>query len=187
MNGLQDGTPYAGRPVGNSPEFMPLYNSLNIDILDSLHFHYVLSRFVLDEEGTDEEERNMCFIFSTPKEITGGLKRIWESKMGTHSSERIIQDVDLALKALEIVYRANGYAVEGLADRNGHRRKMVGEGESVSWGGARTKGKGSKCKLTKEMFFYSDLSKLCMNKKHNITEFFPDTTVFYDYKTCVAR
>ena len=24
LNGLQDGTPYSGRPVGNSPEFMPL-------------------------------------------------------------------------------------------------------------------------------------------------------------------
>ena len=48
------------------------------------------------------------------------LKRIWESKMGTPSSARIIEDVDLALKALEIVYRANGAAVEGVADRNGH-------------------------------------------------------------------
>ena len=48
--------------------------------------------------------------------------------MGTPSLERIIQYVDLALKALEIVYRANGAAVEGLADRNGHRRKVVGEG-----------------------------------------------------------
>ena len=36
MNGLQDGTPYAGRPVGNSPEFMPLDNSLNRDILHCL-------------------------------------------------------------------------------------------------------------------------------------------------------
>ena len=29
MNGLQDRTPYDGRPVGNSPDFMPLDNSLN--------------------------------------------------------------------------------------------------------------------------------------------------------------
>ena len=29
MNGLQDGIPYAGLPVGNSPEFMSLDNSLN--------------------------------------------------------------------------------------------------------------------------------------------------------------
>ena len=46
--------------------------------------------------------------------------------MGTPSSARILQDVDLALKALEIVYRTNGAEVEGLADSNGHRWKMVG-------------------------------------------------------------
>ena len=32
MNGLEYGTPYDGRPVGNIPEFMPLDNSLNRDI-----------------------------------------------------------------------------------------------------------------------------------------------------------
>ena len=70
MNGLQDRTPYDGRPVSNSPEFLPLDNSLNIDILHCLRFHCVLSRFVLDGEGTDEEERNMKFSFSTPREIS---------------------------------------------------------------------------------------------------------------------
>ena len=96
--------------------------------------------------------------------------------MGTPSLARIIQDVDLASKALEIVYHANGAVVEGLADRNGHRRKVVGEGKSVSWGGARTKGKGRKCEITKNMFLHSDLLKLCLKKKRNISEFFPDTT-----------
>ena len=67
MNGLHDGIPYAGRPVGNIPEFMPLDNSLNRDILHSLRFHCVLSRFVLDWEGTDKEESNMRFSLSTPK------------------------------------------------------------------------------------------------------------------------
>ena len=105
----------------------------------------------------------MRFSFSTPKEISRGLKRIWESKMGTPSLARIIQDVDLASKALEIVYRANGAVVEGLADRNGHRRKVVGEGNSVSWGGARAKGKGRECEITKKMFFHSDMLKLCLN------------------------
>ena len=56
--------------------------------------------------------------------------------MGTPSLGRIIQDVDLALTALEIFQRADRAAVEGLADRNGHRQKVVGEGKSVSWGGA---------------------------------------------------
>ena len=69
MNVLQDGTPYTGSPVGNSPEFMPLDNSLNRDILHCLRFHCVFSRFVLDWEGTDEEESNMSFSFSTLREI----------------------------------------------------------------------------------------------------------------------
>ena len=128
MNGLQYGTPSDGRPVGNIPEFMPLDNSLNRYILHSLRFHCVLSHFFLDGEGTEEEERNMRFSFSTPKEIAKGLKPIQESKMGTPSLARIIQDIDLALKALEMVYRENGDSVEGLADRNGHRQKVVGEG-----------------------------------------------------------
>ena len=111
MNRLQDGKAYAGPPIGNSPKFMPLDNSLNRDILHSLRFHFVLSRFLLDGEGTDEEERNMRFSFSTPEEITRGLKCIRESKMGTPSSARIIQDVDLALKLLDIVKCSNGAAV----------------------------------------------------------------------------
>ena len=41
--------------------------------------------------------------------------------MGTLSSARIIQYVDLALKALEIFHHANVDAVDGLADGNGHR------------------------------------------------------------------
>ena len=73
--------------------------------------------------------------------------------MGTPSLARIIQDVYMALKALEIFYRENGAAVEGLADRNGHRLEMVGEGKSFSWGGARNKGKGRECEITKDMFF----------------------------------
>ena len=135
---------------------------------------------MLDGEGTDKEERNMIFSFSTPKEIARGMKHLWESNTGTPSSARIIQDVDLALKASEIVYYENEASVEGLDDRNGHRRKVVGEGKSVSWGGARTKGKGRECELTKKMFLHSDLLKLCLKKKRNITEFFPDKTVFYD-------
>ena len=54
--------------------------------------------------------------------------------MGTPSSERIIQEVDLALKELEIFYLANGAAVEGLADSNGYRRKVVDEGDMCQLG-----------------------------------------------------
>ena len=99
--------------------------------------------------------------------------------MGTPSSARIIQDVNLALKALEIVYRANVAAVEGLSDRSGHRRNLVGKGKSVSCGGARTKGEGRECKLAKKMLFHCYLLKLCHMKRQKISEFLPDTTVFY--------
>ena len=33
FNGMQDGTYYARRPVGNSPGFVPLYHSINKYIL----------------------------------------------------------------------------------------------------------------------------------------------------------
>ena len=122
----------------------------------------------------------MCFSFSTPREIARGLKRLWDSKIGTPSLARIVQDIDLALRAWEIVYRENGAAVEGLADRNGHRRKVVGKGESVRCGGARTKGEGRECELAKKMLFHSDLLKLCLMKRRRISELFPDTTIFYD-------
>ena len=112
--------------------------------------------------------------------IARGIKCIWELKIRTPSSARIIKDVDLVLKALEIFYHANGAAGEGLTDRNGHRRKELGKGKRVSWGGARTKGVGRECELTKKMFFHNYFLQLCLKKKRNITEFFPDTTVFYD-------
>ena len=54
LNGLQDGTPYSGRPIVNIPNLMPLDNSLNRDILHSLRMHSVLSRYILDGEETDE-------------------------------------------------------------------------------------------------------------------------------------
>ena len=105
INGLQDGTPYAGRPVGNIPNFLPLDNIHNRDILHRFSFRCVLRHYIVDGEETTEEEINMCFSYSTPREIALGMKRIWDSKMGTPSSARIFQDVDLALKSLEIVYR----------------------------------------------------------------------------------
>ena len=97
LDGLQDGTPYAGRPVCNIPEFMPLDNSLNRDILHPLRIHSVLICYILNGEATNEEERTMRFSYSTLREISRGLKYIWDSQMkGTPSSDRIIEDFDRA-------------------------------------------------------------------------------------------
>ena len=48
---------------------------------------------------------------------------------------------------LGIVYRKNSRAIEGL----------VSEGESISFGGARTKGEVHKREITKNIFLHSDL------------------------------
>ena len=72
---------------------------------------------------------------------------------GTPSSTMVIEDVDRALEASEIVFHANGSEFEGLADINRHRKKDIGEGKSVIWGVARTKGEGCECKLTKICHF----------------------------------
>ena len=79
-----------------------------------------------------------------------------------------------------MVYHTNSAVVEGLEYINGHRRKEVGEGKRVSWGGAQTKGKGREFKLTKNMLFHNDFYQFCLREKRKITEFFPDTTVFHD-------
>ena len=50
-------------------------------------------------------------------------------------------------QALEVFYRAHAGAVEGL----------VGEEKIVCWVGAQTKGEVHKRRLTKNMFFHSDL------------------------------
>ena len=50
-------------------------------------------------------------------------------------------------QALEIFYGAHAGAVEG----------VVGEGESISWGGAQTKGEVNKRELANKMFLHSDL------------------------------
>ena len=73
---MQDGTPYVVCPGGNNPKFISLANLINCDNLHSLGMHSVLSHYILDEEENDREERNICFSYSTPREIAQGLKRI---------------------------------------------------------------------------------------------------------------
>ena len=96
--------------------------------------------------------------------IARGIKCIRESKMGTPSSEGMIQYVDMVFKLLEIVYCTNGAAVEEISERNWYRQKVVGEGKFVSWGGAWTKGEVREWKLTKNIFLHSDLLNFCLER-----------------------
>ena len=123
------GTRYHERCVGNSPEFMPLDNSLNYDLQVRHRYHCAVTVHL----PTDDPRKH---TLATPKRITDGLKKIWENPVGAPNPERVVQDVNRAFDAFMTVYKANGKIVKGLANRNGHRNTKEG---SLKWGGKRVK------------------------------------------------
>ena len=131
LNGCNCGTVYVYRPVGNSPEFMPLDNSLNQDIQLSLSLHCAVTAHLPDNDPRK-------FSMRTPKTIQSGIQRIWGEVEGVPSSRRICDDCDRALAAFGIVYRAGGKMVPQLANRSGHRNHAAGR-NSTGWGGVRVK------------------------------------------------
>ena len=129
MNDISINTPYHARPVGNSPEFMPLDNSLNNDI-QSNHLHHCIVTAHLPPKD------NRKHSLATPKMISRGIKRIWDNPSGPPSSSRIVHDVLKAIDAMKAVYDAGGSMVPGLCDRNGIRADAAG---SSQHGGPRVK------------------------------------------------
>ena len=131
QNGVNANTVYKGRPFGNSPEFMPLDNSLNNDIKSSLNRHCCVTSHL-----TRDDKRR--FSNSTPKKISEGIHRLMEPEEGegVPCSERMMHDCDKALESMRKVYLHHGAIVEGLADRNGIRYSTDGTGQH---GGKREK------------------------------------------------
>jgi hypothetical protein len=112
---------YFGRPVGNSPENMPLDTSLNNDIHQKVEEHVL---FTL-EMDTEQEEK---FDLSTPAKGWSAYRRVLE----THPvSRRIVQDVEKVLRSLGIVREAKGVRCAGVGNTNyGRRREVVLEKQS---------------------------------------------------------
>ena len=128
-NNLNKGTAYHERPVGNSPEFMPLDNSLNNDIKSS-HMNHCMVTGHLNDDDVNK------FSMKTPRLIERGVCRIWNHEDGPPSSERIIHDINQTFDAFMEVFKAGGAIVPGLCDRNGHRYDTKG---TTQHGGKRTK------------------------------------------------
>ena len=82
-NGLNQRTPFCNHPPGNSPELMPMDDSLNKDWADGLKRHQL---FTMNLPEDDPKK----FSSSTPKRLSSSMRRVWE---GCPSSERIVQDV----------------------------------------------------------------------------------------------
>ena len=57
MKGLNEGTRYAGRPVGDSPELMPLDSTLNKDVDDAVKMHVAYISHLLN---TDKRKFSMA-------------------------------------------------------------------------------------------------------------------------------
>ena len=69
QNNLNKNTPYHERPVGNSPEFMPLDNSLNNDLKNSHYHHCAVTAHL---PSNDNRRHSMA----TPQSIEKSIKRI---------------------------------------------------------------------------------------------------------------
>ena len=53
------------------------------------------------------------------------------------------------------------------------------DGKSGMWGGTKSKGAVNECDIDWKMFLHSDLLRLYLNQKYDITELLPDTIVFF--------
>ena len=132
FNKMNAGTRYEHMPVGNSPEFMPLDNSLNRDLQLSHDYHCAVTAH-LDDDDVGK------FSKKTPNTISRGITRIWDivAPQGVPSSKRIVEDVERALEAMRRVEEEGGKIVPKLVSRTGHRYRK--EGKKGGHGGKRIK------------------------------------------------
>ena len=104
---VNKGTPYEGKCVGNSPEFMPMDNSLNADLTRSNDFHCrVTSKLDRDDPRK--------FSMETPKSILRGIHQLFEcaeGEDGVPDSKRIIHDCDQVWDSIYAVYQNKGAIV----------------------------------------------------------------------------
>ena len=124
QNYLNKGTIFWGRPIGNFPEFMPLDNYLNQDIIMSHRYHCAVTYHL-------HVDNNQKVSLRTPQLIARGIKRIMEVEIGVLSPSCIQQDYRLVITNMAVVYHTNGKMVLGLENRNGHRADKAG---SNKWG-----------------------------------------------------
>ena len=107
--GCNEATLYRNRPVGNSPELMPLDASLNKDFKDCIMRHVICT---LKLHSRDEKK----FDISTPTRISSVVRRIITRAF---PSARIKQDCIRVLDSLARIVKAKGTVVPGCGQRPG--------------------------------------------------------------------
>ena len=151
---------YEGKPVGNSPEFMPLDTHLNQDLHSSHDFHVTLTQDLPDDNTKK-------FDGSTPKRLSHSYQKLFHPETGVApSSSRIQQDVSRVLHSLELVLDAKGCII----DENVRRGRRYEKNENISengWGGKRIKSSQDNYLLqleSREMEIHSDAMSTVMEK-----------------------
>jgi transposase len=120
LENLQAGTRYHDSIPGDSPELMPLDETLNQDIHSTARYHVAITSHLPKDDPRK-------FSFSTPKEISRAYLRLVDRHTGgAPSSRRIIQDCEKWVRSLGKIRRAGGKIVEGFG-RNGHRESSHGK------------------------------------------------------------
>jgi hypothetical protein len=111
---LREGTRYHDSIPRDSPELMPLEETLNQDIHSSARYHIAITSHL----PKDDPHK---FSFATPKEISRAYLRLVDpNTRGAPSYQRIIQDCEKWVRSLDKIRKAGGKIVEGFG-RNGHR------------------------------------------------------------------
>jgi len=144
---LNGDTRYAGRPIGNSPEMMPMDCHLNKDLDNAVRRHIAVTHSL---PMSDQRK----FSMATPLVGARSYKKVWNSPQtkdasgnlvegGAPGEDRIKTDVLKFADNCMAIYEAGGAVVHGcgnrkaLVARKGHR----GEGNMTGgWGGARVAG-----------------------------------------------
>jgi len=139
MKDLNKGTTYHNRPVGDSPEMMPLDCSLFNDLHEGANRHVSLTHLL----HKDDPKK---FSLATPKEISRAYCRLWTggAEEGSPTCERIIQDCNKFVRNIQVINDAKGIMCSGLGNRRGHRKEnAVGVGKSNRGGARKSKGQQS--------------------------------------------
>lgn len=93
---------YKGKPIGNSPEFMPLDTHLNQDLHTSHDLHVTITQALPDND-------HRKFDGSTPNRLSDSYRRLFHPDTGVAPTpNRIMQDVTRVLRSLEMVLNADG-------------------------------------------------------------------------------
>jgi hypothetical protein len=139
---LNAGTKFEGRPMGNSPEMMPLDCSCNNDLHNGSERH----KFLTIKLDSDDP---LKFCLSTPLRGFNTYARVWnvpktrdfltgeEVQGGIPEPHRVKHDIEEVIKSMKTIFDRGGAMVPGLGNRGGVRKRFCQP--SPNWGGVRVK------------------------------------------------